>query len=125
MEEHTVKIFTPLTHGYLDYVTVLLFLAAPTLLGLSGAPATLAYALAIIHLVMTLFTDFPLGLFKLIPFTMHGWVERVVGPLLVVVPFLLGFSADSTARNFYMVIGVVIILVGLLTDYRGAEKSDA
>lgn len=123
MEEHAVKIFTPLTHGYLDYVTVLLFLAAPALLGLTGMPATLAYALAIIHLVMTLLTDFPLGLFKLIPFTIHGWVERVVGPLLVVAPFLLGFSANSTARNFYMAIGIVIILVGLLTDYQGAEKA--
>ena len=116
-----MKILNPRTHGYLDYVTVILFLVAPTVLGLTGIPAMLAYALAIIHLVMTLATDFPLGVVPLIPFTIHGWVERVVGPLLIIVPFVLGFSTDLAARNFYVAIGVVIVLVGLVTDYKGTE----
>jgi len=112
-----VKILNPRTHGYLDYFTVILFLVAPTLLGLTGIPAMLAY----VHLVMTLVTDFPLGVVKLIPFTIHGWVERVVGPLLIIVPFVLGFSTDLAARNFYVTIGGVIVLVGLVTDYKGTE----
>ncbi len=116
-----MKILNPRTHGYLDYVTVILFLVAPTVLGLTGIPAMLAYALAMIHLVMTLVTDFPLGVVPFIPFTIHGWVERVVGPLLIIVPFVLGFSSDLAARNFYVAIGVVIVLVGLVTDYKGTE----
>jgi hypothetical protein len=120
-----VKILNPRTHGYLDYVTVILFLVAPTVLGLTGIPAMLAYALAIIHLVMTVITDFPLGVVKFIPFTIHGWVERVVGPLLIIVPFILGFSTDLVARNFYVAIGVVIVLVGLVTDYKGTETVKA
>ena len=116
-----MKILNPRTHGYLDYATVILFLVAPTILGLTGIPAMLAYALAIIHLAMTIVTDFPLGVVPLIPFTIHGWVERVVGPLLIIVPFVLGFSTDLAARNFYVAIGVVIVLVGLLTDYKGTE----
>jgi hypothetical protein len=107
-------------HGYLDYVTVVVFLLAPTLIGLTGFPAQLAYALAGIHLVMTLVTDFPLGVVKLIPFTIHGWIERVVGPLLVLVSFIPEFAGNTAAQVFYLVIGVVIILVGLLTDYQGA-----
>ena len=110
---------TATQHGYLDYVTVALFLLAPTVIGLTGMAATIAYALAGIHLAMTLATDFPLGVFKLIPFTIHGWVERVVGPVLVLLPFFLGF--DGSARGFYIVIGIVIILVGLLTDYQQSE----
>lgn len=109
------KIITPLVHGYLDYITVVIFLAAPALVGLTGLAGVLAYALAVIHLAMTLFTDFPLGLSKLVPFPIHGWVERIVGPVLVLVPFVLGF--DATARNFYIFMGIVIIVVGLLTDY--------
>lgn len=73
-----MKIITPRVHGYLDYVTVVVFLLTPTLLGLTGIPAMLAYALAGIHLAMTLVTDFPLGVVKLIPFTIHGWIDRVV-----------------------------------------------
>jgi hypothetical protein len=37
---------SPTLHGYLDYLTVLLFLVAPTLIGLTGMARTVAYALA-------------------------------------------------------------------------------
>lgn len=113
------KILTPTLHGYLDYVTVVLFLAAPSVLGLTGMAGIFAYVLAIIHLTMSLVTDFPLGAYKLMPFALHGWVERVVGPVLILVPFVFGFT--DTATSFYVVIGIVIIVVGLLTDYQQAE----
>jgi hypothetical protein len=108
-------IINPLVHGYLDYFTVAVFLLAPSLLGLSGPAGTLAYALAVIHLVMTLVTDFPLSIRKLVPFRIHGWVERIVGPVLLLLPFVLGFAGID--RVFYFVMGVTIIVVGLLTDY--------
>ncbi len=117
-----MKVITPCVHGYLDFLTVALFLLAPTLLGLSQIPAILAYAIAAIHLIVTLTSDFPFGVFKLIPFTIHGWIERLVGPSLIVLPFIAGFSNEETARNFYIGIGLVIIVVGILTDYQGVAR---
>ena len=114
-----MKILTPTQHGYLDYVTVVLFLAAPSVLGLTGMAGVFAYLLAGIQLMMTLLTDFPLGVYKLVPFPMHGWVERIVGPVLIIVPFVFSFA--DAATTFYIVIGVVIIIVGMLTDYQSAE----
>jgi hypothetical protein len=114
-----MKIISSTQHGYLDFLTVILFLVAPTIIGLTGVAGTIAYALAGIHLAMTLVTDFPLGVTKLVPFSIHGWVERVVGPTLVLLPFILGF--EGSAKVFYIVIGLVIILVGLLTDYQRTE----
>lgn len=114
-----MKIISPTNHGYLDFATSFIFLLAPTLFGLNGLPAMIAYGLAIIHLAVTLVTDFPFGLINLIPFTLHGWIERLVGPLLVIIPFILGFAAEAAARNFYIFIGIVIIIVGVLTDYEG------
>lgn len=114
-----MKIISPTQHGYLDYVTVVLFLIAPSLLGLTDMAGTIAYLLAAIHLAMTLVTDFPLGVVKKLPFPIHGWVERVVGPALVLLPFAFGFN--STAQSFFIVIGVVIILVGLFTDYQRSQ----
>lgn len=108
-------IINPLNHGYLDYLTAGVFLLAPSILGLSGLAGTLAYALAVIHLAMTLITDFPLGIGKLVPFRIHGWVERIVGPVLLLVPFVLGF--EGIERVFYWVMGATIIIVGLVTDY--------
>ena len=110
-----MEMISPTLHGNLDYITVVLFLVAPTFIGLTGIAGIIAYALAGIHPAMTLVTDFPLGAAKLLPFTVHGWVERVVGPVLVLLPFGHGF--DALARGFYIVIGIVIILAGLLTDY--------
>jgi hypothetical protein len=116
-----MKKLSPTLHGYLDYVTVVIFLAAPSLMGLSGLARTIAYVLAGIHLAMTLVTAFPLGAVKLLPFTIHGWVERIVGPVLILLPFV--FSFDGLARGFYIFIGIIIIIVGLLTDYRRNHRS--
>ncbi|TXI25959.1 MAG: hypothetical protein E6Q61_01405 [Nitrosomonas sp.] len=117
-----MKIFSPRTHGYLDFLTVVIFLLAPTVLGLSDLPAYLSYGLAVVHLIVTLVSDFPFGIAKVIPFYIHGWIERIVGPVLIMVPFILGFDADTVARNFYVVMGAIIIAVGILTDYRGVGE---
>ena len=116
-----MKPISPLMHGYLDYFTVVVFLVAPSLFNLTGVAAILAYALAVIHLAMTLATDFPLGAVKLIPFKIHGLIERIVGPVLLLVPFVLGF--EGAARFFYLFMGVVIIIVGFLTDYESGQPS--
>lgn len=107
-------------HGYLDYLTVLIFLAAPSVLGFGGIAAKLAWLLAGVHLAMTLVTEFPLGLFRRLAFTLHGWVERIVGPALIAIAFLPAISAERTAFAFFVGMGLVIIAVGWLTDYAEA-----
>ena len=110
-----MKFVSSKPHGYLDFITVAIFLISPTLIGLTGIAAVIAYVLAGVHLVMTLITDFPLGAAKVVPLKLHGWVERIVGPVLIILPFVLGFEA--TARYFYVAMGVIIILVGLVSNY--------
>ncbi|PTN13211.1 hypothetical protein [Nitrosomonas aestuarii] len=113
-----MKVISPHMHGYLDFLTVVIFLLAPTLLGLSQVPAILAYGLAAVHLTVTLASDSPFGVTKLIPFTIHGWIERLVGPLLIALPFIFGFANEEVATNFYIVMAVVVIVVGMLTNYQ-------
>lgn len=116
-----MKVISARQHGYLDYLTVGIFLLAPTVLSLSQMPAMLAYILAGVHLMVTLATDFPLGIFRLISFTVHGWIERIVGPALLAVPFILGFAEEPASIGFYLFMGVTVILLGLLTDYRNVQ----
>jgi hypothetical protein len=104
-------------HGFLDYSVVLMFLAAPSLLHFSNLPALISYNLGGIHLVLTMMADIPLGPMKFIPFQWHGRVEMVVGPLLVALPFLLGFGSEPAAQYFFIITGIVIMAVWLLTDY--------
>ncbi|MCG2587200.1 hypothetical protein [Rhodohalobacter sulfatireducens] len=114
-----IKVLTPRFHGYLDYLTVVIFLTAPLLLGLEGLSAIISYLLAAIYLLMTFLTDFSLGFAKLIPIKTHGWVETVAGPLVLLLPFVVGLY--ETARIFYITMGVLMIVVSLLTDYKQAS----
>jgi len=106
-------------HGLLDFVTVIAFVVIPKVFDLNGIPAQLSYALALIHLLMTLLTKFPFGVVKLIPVKLHKIVELLVGPILVIAPWVLGFSKIESARDVYVVMGLVIIVVGATTNYFG------
>jgi hypothetical protein len=117
-----MKIINAKVHGSLDYLVVLIFLGAPTLLHLSTLPAVISYSLAGIHLLLTLLTDFPLGLLKIVPLKWHGMIELIVGPVLVALPFALGFGAEPAAQYFYIVNGLVILIVWSLTDYGSSKR---
>ena len=118
-----MKIINAKVHGYLDYVVVLVFLAAPTAFHFSGIPAVISYALAGVHLALTLLTNFPLGVLKWVPLKMHGIIELLVGPVLVALPFALGFGSEPAAQYFYVVNGIVIFIVWFLTDYGTIKKT--
>ncbi len=116
-----MKILSPLLHGYLDFLTVIIFAVAPTVFGFGGLPAYISYALAAIHLGLTLITAFPKGIIGIVPFMIHGGIELVVAIVLVILPFIFGFA--ETPRNFFIGIGIVIFLVWLLSDYRKSVES--
>jgi len=116
-----MKILTPRMHGYLDYIVVVAFALAPTIFGFSPVPTRISYALAVVHLLLTLCTAFPMGVLKLVPFTVHGGIELIVFIALLAMPWLFAFAGEPNARNFYVVFGVVIFLVYLTTDYKAAE----
>jgi hypothetical protein len=117
-----MKIICNKSHGVLDYVTVAAFALIPTVFGLVGVPAYLSYILAGVHFLMTILTKFQFGIVKVLPLKFHKWVEMAVGPILLVISWVLGFSDDVKARTVFMVAGLVIILVGFLSQY---NESDA
>jgi hypothetical protein len=117
-----MKVITLKIHGILDYVTVVAFLSIPSLFALSGTPAYLSYILASVHLLMTLLTDFQFGILKIIPMRLHKLVEAIVGPALIALPWILGFSGDVTARYVFIGAGVVILAVGTMTDYGDTDR---
>ena len=118
-----MKFINAKIHGYLDYVVVLVFLAAPAVFHFSGIPAAISYTLAGVHLALTLLTDFPLGVLKIVPLKWHGIIELVVGPVLVALPFVLGFGSEPAAQYFYMANGILILVVWFFTDYGKTKKA--
>ena len=109
-------------HGYLDYITSLFFLIAPSIFPLSETGILLAYSLAIVHFLMTIFTGFSTSLVKLIPFQLHGYVELVVSVFLIGTPWILVDFFSDVDRIFYTASGAVILVIWFLTRYETPLK---
>lgn len=120
-----MHILKPRPHGVIDYAATVLLAAAPSLFGFDGTPEILCYTLAGIYLVMSLFTAYPLGLVKAIPFTVHGWVELVLAPVLAAMPWLARFADVPMARNFFLVLAAALLVVWVVTDYKAAALDPA
>ena len=120
-----MHILKPRPHGFMDYAAILLIAAGPSLFDFGGTPATLCYALAAIYLGLVLFTAYPLGLVKVVPFTIHGTVELVLAPVLAAMPWIAGFSDVPAARNFFLVLAAALAVVWVLSDYKAAEQDPA
>ncbi|AFZ68462.1 hypothetical protein Deipe_3012 [Deinococcus peraridilitoris DSM 19664] len=111
------KPITPRTHGMIDYGSVALMLAAPSVLGLTGAARTLSYAFGGSYLLLSAFTDDPLGLKRALPFRTHGKLELASAPALLALPWLTGALKDPKARMYFLGLLGTVATVYSLTDW--------
>lgn len=120
-----MKIINPKIHGILDYGLAALFLILPALLGFPDLAATVSYVVGVLYIVGSLFTGYPLGLFKLLAFPAHGVAESMMAVAWIIFPWLFHFSEDDAARNFFVIAGVALLSVVALTDYQGPGTKSA
>lgn len=116
-----MRLISASAHRGLDFVTVVAFAIAPSVLQFTGVAATVSYALAVVHLGLTLLTQFSDAGARPVPLRYHGAIECVVGVALVALPWVAGWS--GTPRVFFMAAGVVILLVWVTSDYRGSHAA--
>ena len=50
--------------------------------------------------------------------TTHGIIDYLTGALLVIAPYLFGFSTGGIEQWLAQVIGAAVIVMSLVTDYR-------
>ena len=110
-------------HGAIDYGVVLFLLLAPTLFVLPNITSNFTLALAAIHLILTITTKFELGIFKIIPFKIHGLIELIVSLTLIPIAFYLGNLEGDLSRNFYLAFAVAVFVTWLMTDYKKAVEN--
>lgn len=121
-----MKAISPTLHGVIDYGTCAFLALAPTLFNLQGTYATVCYVLAAGYLVISLLTNMPLGAARMIPFPVHGKLELVSGLVFIASPWLFGFANDNeTARNLFVALGVVFLVVYFLTDWYAQTRGAA
>jgi hypothetical protein len=89
-----MKIISTKTHGILDYMTAVLLIALPWILGFNDVP-TATWILILVGamiIMLSLFTNYESGIIRSIPMRTHLTVDIVTGLLLAASPWLLGFS---------------------------------
>ncbi len=115
-----MKILNSRIHGIVDYIVVLFLWLSPTLFGLSPFISILVYALGGVHLGLTVLTNFPFGLVKVIPLKIHGLIELVVGVVLIASPLVLGGMdgvVSAVDHYFFAGFGVAVLATWFVSDY--------
>lgn len=116
-----MRLIGAVSHAIIDYVMVILILIGPSVWGFTGLQALLAYILALALFILTLFTRQPLGL-KVVRFPLHGAVELLFIVLMLVLPWLANFARGVHSRNFYLAIGILMLVIWFMTDFRGLRE---
>ena len=110
-------------HGVIEYLAGALFIAAPFLFSFDDGTATaVAIVAGVVILVVTASTALPTGLIKSIPVHAHAVIDFALAAVLIAAPFLFGFSDDGTATAFFIVLGVVHLLLTIATRFVSEER---
>ncbi|HEY8166256.1 MAG TPA: hypothetical protein VIF83_11940 [Gemmatimonadaceae bacterium] len=109
---------SPRVHGLIDYLFVVALLLGPFAAGFTGRPRDDLATIAGSIFTVALFTRYPLGVFKRIPFSAHGIIDVLFAIALLVAPWVRGYADVNPARNFFIGIGAFGLIVVLLTDFR-------
>ncbi|HEX7521656.1 MAG TPA: hypothetical protein VF441_06295 [Acidimicrobiia bacterium] len=120
-----VRLLTAWLHAVADYaVGGLLIIVALVAGGTAGATAT-GIVVGAVVLLVSMLTKYPLGVVKVLPFTVHSAGDYLAALLLVAAPFVLNFSSSDTGLSaFYVVAGVAVLAVSLITNYQYSPKRE-
>jgi hypothetical protein len=111
-----------LLHGVVEYAAAALLIAAPFLFDFdSEAARALAIVAGVGVIVLAATTDFPAGLSRTLPVGIHVVLDLALVAVLIAAPFVFGFSDEGAPTTFFLVLGVVHLLVTLATRFLPAR----
>jgi hypothetical protein len=106
------RVITKSIHAYLiDYPIAIVLIAAPFVLklGQSGPAAMwLSVVVGVAALLLAALTDHASGLVRIIPYWMHLRVDRAVGLMFVIAPFVFKFVGLDAW--YYWVLAAAVLL---------------
>lgn len=113
-------------HGILEYILGVLFIAAPFLFDFkSGAATGMSVAIGVLILILAAVSEGPVSLVNQLPVLLHVVMLYLLSFFLIAAPFLLDFSSEGAPRNFFIVSGVVLLLITIGTRFRRSEPEPA
>jgi hypothetical protein len=111
-------------HGLIEYVAAIVFIAAPFVLDFDSDTATaVAIVAGVLILIVAASTAMTTGLIKSIPVQAHVVLDYVLAILLIAAPFVFAFSDDGTATAFFIVLGVLHLLLTIATRFIREDRA--
>ena len=118
-----VRLLPAWFHAIADYAVGAGLIVAALAIGGSGAAVATGVVVGATVLAVSMLTKYPLGVMRVLPFTLHAAGDYLAAALLLLAPFALGFSdTDGTLTALYVVGGIAVTAVSLITNYQYSEQ---
>ena len=113
-------------HGVVEYLAAILFIAAPFLFTFEeDAPVAVSLVVGVVMLIIAACTHWKTGLIDTISVHAHAMLDYLLAVFLIASPFIFGFDDDGTAVGFFIVAGVLYLLLTIATRFVPEERPPA
>ena len=110
-------------HGVVEYLAAILFIAAPFLFAFEeDAPVAVSLVVGVVMLIVAACTHWKTGLIDTISVHAHAMLDYLLAIFLIASPFIFGFDDDGTAVGFFIVAGVLYLLLTIATRFVPEER---
>jgi hypothetical protein len=111
-------------HGAVEYLAGALLIAAPFIFSFdAGAAVAVSVVAGVLVIAIAASTDGPTSLVNSLPLSMHLLLDFALAAVLIASPFLFGFSDESAPTAFFLVLGVLHLLVTIGTRFKPAKET--
>jgi hypothetical protein len=118
-----IKLLPAWFHAVADYAVGILLIAVALATGGATKAVATGVVVGAVVLLVSAITRYPLGIVRVLPFTVHSAGDYLAAILLIVAPFALGYSTTQHGLSaFYVVMGAAVLLVSLVTNYQFSPK---
>ena len=106
-------------HGVIEYLAAVLLIVAPFLFNFhAGAAKAVSIVAGVVLIVVAASTAGRTSLVDSLPLPVHILLDYALAVALIASPFLFGFSHEGAPTAFFIILGVVHLLVTIGTRFR-------
>jgi hypothetical protein len=112
-------------HAAIEPLIGLVLILSPWIFGFSDAndAQALCIVLGVIVIIAGAMTDWRASLVRVIPLRVHFMTDLLIAAVLIVAPFVLGYSSNGAATRFTIIAGVLEAIAALSTRWDAAEAA--
>ena len=115
---------SPRLHGIIDYGLLTMWAGVPRLLKLPPRVRNIFTAMGAAQAALNAVTDQPYAVRRIVPFSVHGRIEKYSLPIYVVLPLAAGAWDDRRSRAYFLGAGAALLLNFNLTDWDASPAGD-